>query len=197
MYYHYSFFFIPANAIFSIDNRIYKELKAKVFNYHILSIKGLIFIIYFCAGLAKINSDWLLNAQPLSIWLPSKYDLPLLGGVFFEQSWVHYLMSWGGMFYDLSIPFLLIQKKTRWPAFILVIIFHFLTAILFPIGMFPYIMIVSCLIFFSEEFHEKILFFFKRNLNFKQKTASYVSFIKKFEFIAISSILIFQLIFPF
>ena len=164
MYYHYSFFFIPANAIFSIDNRIYKELKAKVFNYHILSIKGLIFIIYFCAGLAKINSDWLLNAQPLSIWLPSKYDLPLLGGVFFEQSWVHYLMSWGGMFYDLSIPFLLIQKKTRWPAFILVIVFHFLTAILFPIGMFPYIMIVSCLIFFSEEFHEKILFFFITSL---------------------------------
>ena len=190
-------FFIPANAIFSIDNHIYKELKAKVFNYHILSIKGLIFIIYFCAGLAKINSDWLLNAQPLSIWLPSKYDLPLLGGVFFEQSWVHYLMSWGGMFYDLSIPFLLIQKKTRWPAFILVIIFHFLTAILFPIGMFPYIMIISCLIFFSEEFHEKILLFFKGNLNFKQKTASNLSFIKKFEFIAISSLLIFQLIFPF
>ena len=102
-------FFIPANAIFSIDSKVFKNIKAKVYNYHILSIKGLIFIIYFCAGLAKINSDWLLNAQPLSIWLPSKYDLPILGGFFFEQSWVHYLMSWGGMIYDISIPFLLIQ----------------------------------------------------------------------------------------
>ena len=64
--------FIPANATFSIDSKIFKKINAKVYNYHILSIKGLIFIIYFCAGLAKINSDWLLNSQPLSRWLPSK-----------------------------------------------------------------------------------------------------------------------------
>ena len=189
--------FIPANATFSIDSKIFKKIKAKVYNYHILSIKGLIFIIYFCAGLAKINSDWLLNAQPLSIWLPSKYDLPILGGFFFEQSWVHYLMSWGGMLYDISIPFFLIQKKTRWPAFVLVIIFHFLTAVLFPIGMFPYIMIVSCLIFFSNEFHEKILLFFKTDLNFKQNTQSNFQFFSKFEFLAISLLLLFQIIFPF
>ena len=190
-------FFIPANAIFSIDSKIFKNIKAKVYNYHILSIKGLIFIIYFCAGLAKINSDWLLNAQPLSIWLPSKYDLPILGGFFFEQSWVHYLMSWGGMIYDISIPFLLIQKKTRWPAFVLVIIFHFLTAVLFPIGMFPYIMIVSCLIFFSTEFHEKILLLFKTDLDFKQNKPSDFHYFSKFEFIAISLLLLFQIIFPF
>ena len=189
--------FIPANATFSIDSKIFKNIKAKVYNYHILSIKGLIFIIYFCAGLAKINSDWLLNAQPLSIWLPSKYDLPILGGFFFEQSWVHYLMSWGGMIYDISIPFLLIQKKTRWPAFVLVIIFHFLTAVLFPIGMFPYIMIVSCLIFFSNEFHEKILLFFKTDLDFKQNKPSDFHYFSKFEFIAISLLLLFQIIFPF
>ena len=189
--------FIPANATFSIDSKIFKNIKAKVYNYHILSIKCLIFIIYFCAGLAKINSDWLLNAQPLSIWLPSKYDLPILGGFFFEQSWVHYLMSWGGMIYDISIPFLLIQKKTRWPAFVLVIIFHFLTAVLFPIGMFPYIMIVSCLIFFSTEFHEKILLFFKTDLDFKQNKPSDFHYFSKFEFIAISLLLLFQIIFPF
>ena len=189
--------FIPANATFSIDSKILKNIKAKVYNYHILSIKVLIFIIYFCAGLAKINSDWLLNAQPLSIWLPSKYDLPILGGFLFEQSWIHYLMSWGGMLYDISIPFFLIQKKTRWPAFVLVIIFHFLTAVLFPIGMFPYIMIVSCLIFFSNEFHEKILLFFKTDLNFKQNTQSNFHFFSKFEFIAISLLLLFQIIFPF
>tara|TARA_B100000941_G_C28501058_1_gene554248 strand:+ start:1071 stop:2420 length:1350 start_codon:yes stop_codon:yes gene_type:complete len=190
-------FLIPANANFSIDNIINKKIKAKVYNYHILSIKGLIFIIYFCAGLAKINSDWLLNAQPLSIWLPTKYDLPILGGFFFEQSWVHYLMSWGGMLYDISIPFLLIQKKTRWPAFVLVIIFHFLTAVLFPIGMFPYIMIVSCLIFFSTKFHERILTFFNPDLDFKQNETSNFDLISKFELVAISLLILFQMIFPF
>ena len=81
--------------------------------------------------------------------------------------------------------------------FVLVIIFHFLTAVLFPIGMFPYIMIVSCLIFFSNEFHEKILLFFKTDLNFKQNTQSNFHFFSKFEFIAISLLLLFQIIFPF
>jgi hypothetical protein len=36
-------------------------------------------------------------------------------------------------------------------------VFHVLTAVLFQIGMFPYIMMLSTLIFFSEGFHEKIL----------------------------------------
>ena len=61
------------------------------------------------------------------------------------------------MLYDLSIPFLLLYKPTRLGAFIAVIIFHVLTRVLFPIGMFPYIMIVSALIFFSLHVHHKIL----------------------------------------
>ena len=108
-------------------------------------------------GLAKINSDWLLKAMPLTIWLPSKYDIPLIGQTFMQLQWVHYLMSWGGMIYDLAIPFLLLNKKTRPFAFIMVIIFHLLTKILFPIGMFPYIMIFSALIFFDSGLQKKIL----------------------------------------
>ena len=43
------------------------------------SIKILLTIVYFYSGLAKINSDWLFKAMPLKIWLPSKFDLPLIG----------------------------------------------------------------------------------------------------------------------
>ena len=49
--------------------------------------------------------------MPLAIWLPSKYDIPLIGQTFMQLKWVHYLMSWGGMIYDLAIPFLLLNKK--------------------------------------------------------------------------------------
>tara|TARA_B110000914_G_C15374102_1_gene404536 strand:- start:126 stop:881 length:756 start_codon:yes stop_codon:yes gene_type:complete len=66
-------------------------------------------------------------------------------------------MSWGGMFYDLLIPFLLIYKRTRLFAFVLVVLFHAFTKILFPIGMFPYIMIVASLIFFDPKTHQNIL----------------------------------------
>ena len=39
----------------------------------------------------------------------------------------------------------------------MVVFFHLLTAILFPIGMFPYLMIFSALIFFNHQFHQKII----------------------------------------
>ncbi len=149
--------FLPANAYFSVDAYKNKKLSfQKIPRWCIDSIKVLLFIVYFYAGLAKLNSDWLLKAMPLKIWLPSNYDLPLLGNLL-EQEWLHYVFSWTGMIYDLSIPLLLLYKPTRSLAFILVVVFHLLTRILFPIGMFPYIMIVSALIFFDAGLHHKIL----------------------------------------
>ena len=152
--------FLPASCYYSIDALRYKKIRANIIPaWNINSIKLLLCIVYFFAGLAKLNSDWLLNAMPLQIWLPSKYDIPFLGDLL-QQSWIHYAFSWGGAFYDLAIPFLLLWKPSRSIAFIFVVIFHVLTRILFPIGMFPYIMIVSALIFFDATFHERILSFF-------------------------------------
>tara|TARA_B100001057_G_scaffold390945_1_gene399050 strand:- start:202 stop:1290 length:1089 start_codon:yes stop_codon:yes gene_type:complete len=158
--------FLPASSCFSLDNISRRTSYKKVPSWTVDSIKLLMIIVYFYAGLAKINSDWLLNALPLKIWLPSKYDIPYIGETILQYNWVHYLMSWGGMFYDLLIPFLLLYKRTRIIGFIFVIFFHLFTAILFPIGMFPYIMIVSALIFFDGKTHNKIINFLKRNLFF-------------------------------
>lgn len=155
--------FLPANRYFSIDAYRRPQIASKLVpRYSIDAIKALLFIVYFYAGLAKINSDWLIHAQPLATWLPGKYDLPFIGS-WLEERWLHYTFSWAGMLYDLSIPFLLLYRLTRGFAFALVVIFHVLTRILFPIGMFPYIMIVSALIFFDANFHQRIL-------NFMQKT---------------------------
>ncbi len=149
--------FLPAHAYFSFDAVRNKKVSADYIpKWCIDSIKVFVCIVYVFAGLAKVNSDWLLEAQPLRIWLPAKNDLPLVGWIF-NYTWVAYVFSWAGCLYDLSIPFLLSNKKTRLFAYIAVLIFHVLTAILFPIGMFPYIMIATALIFFSAEFHKKII----------------------------------------
>lgn len=147
--------FLPANACFSIDA---KKGKATPYipKWTIDSVKMLLCVVYFYAGLAKLNSDWMLNAMPLKIWLPSNYDIPILGNLL-QQEWMHYAFSWGGAAYDLAIPFLLLYKPTRWFAFILVVVFHVLTRVLFPIGVFPFVMIVSALIFFDAGFHQKII----------------------------------------
>ena len=148
--------FLPANLSFSIDSIFKKKKFLKIPQWSVDSIKLLISIVYVYAAIAKINSDWLIEAMPLKIWISSKYHYPLVGETLFQQEWFYYLMSWGGFLYDLFIPILLLYSRTRLFAFVMVIIFHVLTKILFPIGMFPYIMIISAIIFFSSKTHEKI-----------------------------------------
>jgi hypothetical protein len=149
--------FLPANVYYSVDVlKNPKKAFQKIPIWTINSIKLLLGIVYFYAGLAKLNSDWLIEAMPLKIWLPSKFDIPLVGD-FFHLEWVQYAFSWGGAVYDLSIPFLLLYRKTRPFAFVTVVIFHMATWVLFPIGMFPFIMIVSTLIFFDAKVHHRLL----------------------------------------
>ena len=161
--------FLPLNAIFSVDNLIKKKKTLHVPSWTIDCLKLLLAIVYLYAGLAKINYDWLIEAMPLKLWLTSKYDLPLIGDYFMQQIWVHYAMSWGGMLYDLTIPFLLLLKKTRNFAFFMVISFHVFTRILFPIGVFPYVMIVCALIFFDEKFHQRLINRIKKLISFIYK----------------------------
>jgi hypothetical protein len=149
--------FLPASVYFSIDAKRNSRIAFEYIPaWTIDTIKLLLAIVYLYAGLAKLNTDWLVHAMPLKIWLPSRYDLPLLGDLL-QQNWVIYAFSWGGAAFDLCIPFLLYHRKTRFPGFLLVIIFHVLTRMLFPIGMFPFIMILSTTIFFSAKIHLKIL----------------------------------------
>lgn len=160
--------FLPAGNYFSVDAwRNARSRFQKIPRWCVDAIKLMLGIVYFYAGLAKLNSDWLFRAMPLKIWLPSKYDLPFLGDLM-QQEWVHYAFSWSGMLYDLFIPFLLLWKRTRILAFAMVVIFHVLTRVLFPIGMFPYIMIVSALIFFSPQFHHRLLQWFSNVFGIKK-----------------------------
>lgn len=157
--------FLPAASYFSLDARIKNKASTYISKWSIDSIKLLLGIVYVYAGLAKLNSDWLMEAMPLKIWLPSKFDIPLIGDVL-GQEWAHYAFSWAGAGYDLCIPFLLLYKRTRLFAFVIVVVFHLLTRVLFPIGMFPYIMIVSALIFFDAGVHKKIINAFAKALQY-------------------------------
>ncbi len=148
---------VPAHRAFSLDSfrkqagsiRLVPAWTINVFKLQLA-------LVYIFAGLAKINPDWLLEALPLKIWLPARGHWPVVGPLFSEL-WVAYAFSWAGMLYDVSIVFFLMQKSTRKWAYLAVVIFHVLTRLLFPIGMFPFIMIGLTLIFFSEHFQEQLL----------------------------------------
>mgnify|MGYP001799249476 CR=1 FL=1 len=70
--------------------------------------------------MAKLNSDWLLRAEPMKTWLPAKSHLPLIGPYLYDE-WVAYLFSWFGAGYDLFIVFFLMNCKTRPIAYLLVL----------------------------------------------------------------------------
>jgi hypothetical protein len=154
--------FLPAGNYFSLDSYLSKEKVDEIPVWTIDSIKIFICFVYFFAGIAKLNSDWLIEAQPLSLWLKSKYDLPIIGQNIMQLKSTYYLASWFGMIYDIFIPFFLLFKRTKNIALVFVIIFHVLTRVFFPsIGMFPYIMISSAVIFFDSKIHIKLLNFIK------------------------------------
>ena len=144
---------VPANRYCSID--ILRKPSLKVTQtpaWTILLFKYQLCIVYCCAGLSKLTRDWLIDAMPLRIWLPARSSIPLIGPLL-RYEWTAYFFSWAGGLFDLSIVFLLLARPTRRIGYVLVIVFHVLTAVLFQIGMFPWLMMSATIVFFSEDFH--------------------------------------------
>lgn len=112
-------------------------------------------LIYTCAGIAKINGDWLVAAEPLRRWLPALSDTPWIGSLFLIPI-LPWLMSWAGMLFDLTIVAWLLWPRSRPWAFASVVIFHCLTALLFPIGVFPWMMIFLALLFFEPDWPRRL-----------------------------------------
>ena len=105
--------FLPADRFFSLRTlRKPQEQITHLPLYCIGILKIQLGIVYCYAGLAKLNSDWMLKALPLKIWLPAKANIPLVGNLL-TKTWVAYLFSWFGAFYDLLIPFFLLLKNYR------------------------------------------------------------------------------------
>ncbi|MDB4972417.1 MAG: gamma-glutamyl carboxylase [Myxococcaceae bacterium] len=113
-------------------------------------------VVYTFAGLAKAHVDWLVHAQPLRIWLGSHTDLPLLGPLFaYELTAV--AMSWGGFLFDTTVPWFLLWRRTRPHAYVALVGFHLTVGALFPIGMFPLIMMLAATVFFDADWPRPLL----------------------------------------
>lgn len=153
---------VPAHRRFSIDcwrKPAIRQLQTA--RWSVVIFKWQIAIVYLYAGLAKINYDWLIAALPLRIWVPANDQLPLVGPLF-RWEYTPWLFSWIGMLYDTTIVFWLSWPPTRLLAYLSVIVFHGLTGMMFQIGVFPLVMIGATWIFFSENFHERLLSFLEK-----------------------------------
>ena len=96
---------VPAHRYFSLD--VYRKPSLKRTHVPMWSIgvfKLQLGIVYFFAGVAKLNYEWLINANPLKIWLPAQSHIPVIGSLL-AKTWVAYFASWFGAIYDLTVPF--------------------------------------------------------------------------------------------
>ncbi|WP_434042056.1 MULTISPECIES: HTTM domain-containing protein [Sorangium] len=146
----------PAHRAWSLDALLARRHERSIPAAWLYLLRFQVGVVYTFAGLAKAHADWLLHAQPLRIWLGSRTDMPVLGPLF-THPWAAPLMSWAGFLFDTSIVWLLLVPRLRPFAYAAVILFHAVTRALFPIGMFPVIMVLSALVFFPPSWPRDLL----------------------------------------
>ncbi|MGK4009141.1 HTTM domain-containing protein [Sorangium sp. So ce1036] len=112
---------------------------------HLFALKAQIAIVYFYGGVAKLNGDW-LRGQPLTMWLADRGDAPLVGPLLAAPA-TGVALSYAGLLIDLSMGFLLFHRRTFPLGAALALAFNLANALLFNIGIFPYVMIASLALF--------------------------------------------------
>ncbi|NXO21581.1 VKGC carboxylase, partial [Cisticola juncidis] len=110
-----------------------------LWNYALL--RAQVFIVYFIAGLKKLDADWVGGFSMGTLarhWLFAPFRLVLS-----EELTSRLVVHGGGLALDLSAGFLLFFDATRPLALVFVTYFHCMNSQLFSIGMFSYTMLAT------------------------------------------------------
>uniref|UniRef100_A0A8C2QX78 Vitamin K-dependent gamma-carboxylase n=1 Tax=Capra hircus TaxID=9925 RepID=A0A8C2QX78_CAPHI len=148
--------FMDAHHYWSVDGLLRarkRNAHVPLWNYAVL--RGQIFIVYFIAGIKKLDADWVegYSMEYLSRhWLFSPFKLVLS-----EEMTSLLVVHWCGLLLDLSAGFLLFFDASRPIGFVFVSYFHCMNSQLFSIGMFPYVMLASSPLFCSPEWPRKLV----------------------------------------
>ena len=137
--------FINANS-FAVLGK--KEKVPFVPNWQMILLQFQFFVVYFYGGIAKINPEWLFDAQPVKEWLPEMLPTlyPSLGQ--FQIKFIAYSIAYFGLVFDLVIGFLLLFAATRKWALLLLLLFHVSNSLMFTIGVFPWFALGATVLFF-------------------------------------------------
>jgi hypothetical protein len=146
---------MPLHGALSIDARRRPTLRRdSVPAWMPWALRGQLAVIYGFAGLAKLHADW-QSGTVLHMWLRTRAD-GLLGPLLASPE-VAQVMAIGGTVFDLLVVPALLVRRTRAIAWLAVVTFHVTTGVLFPIGMFPWIMIALSTVFFAPDWPRRWL----------------------------------------
>ena len=143
--------FLPAERAFSVDSLLRRKIRAAVVPaWTLWLLRAQVGIPYFFGGLAKLNSDWISGGEPMRIWLSPFTKMPGLGPLFAAE-WVVYSFVVGGLLLDLLVVPLLLWRRTRPFAFAAAVAFNLINAVIFEIGIFPWLMLGALLLYFPPD----------------------------------------------
>jgi vitamin K-dependent gamma-carboxylase len=148
---------LPAGRAFSLDAWRRPERAVSTIPVWVLAaLRFQVGLVYVFAGVAKLNHDWLVEAQPLRIWLAACGAYPVIGPWLATRE-AAVLASWLGAAFDLGIVGVLLARRTRPLGVVLVLVFHAATGLLFPIGIFPWLMSVGATVLLSPAWPRRAL----------------------------------------
>ncbi len=114
--------------------------------YHVLLLQLQLVLVYLFAAVAKLNPDWLAG-EPLRHWLAVRAAHAPFGGEALADPRLPWLLSYGGLLFDLCVGPALLWRRTRVVALVACGGFHLSNAALFEIGVFPWLMLGSLTLF--------------------------------------------------
>ncbi len=151
--------FIPAHVNVSLDARRKPSLRSdQVSMWHLWLLRFQVGLVYFYAGIAKLNGDW-LQGEPVRMWLQKRSDYPLIGPLF-ETEVATWFFSYGGLMFDLFIVPAILWKRTRYWALAAAMFFHATNKMMFDIGIFPMMMLAATTILLPADWPRRIPLFF-------------------------------------
>lgn len=141
---------VPAHRYKSIDAKLNPSIKSiKMPNWCRWIFIVQMAIVYTYASVNKIYPDW-LDASVLKQLMFAKKHYYIVGDLL-QQEWIHYFLAYGGILYDgLVIP-LILFKPTRKIAITCSFIFHLFNAIVFQVGIFPFLSLAFILFFINPK----------------------------------------------
>jgi len=143
--------FLPAERAFSVDALLRRKIRSDVVPaWTLWLLRVQVGIPYFFGGIAKLNSDWVHGGEPMRIWLSPLVKIPAFGHIF-ASGWVVYSFVIGGLLLDLLVVPLLLWRRTRPFAFAGAVLFNLINAVIFEIGIFPWLMLGALLIYFPPD----------------------------------------------
>lgn len=155
--------FMPAHRKFSLDALLKPSLRSPTVPAWTLRLLQMqIVVVYFFAGVAKCNLDWIQGEPMVDFMFDRRYEFPESIRWLLIHPRTAVFMSWSALLLDLVVFPSLLWRKTRVFAMIAAVTFHLLNTQLFLIDIFPWFMLAA-----------SFVFFFPDKLPFRNRDAAY------------------------